>query len=317
MCIVFQQPASFIEADRRILSESFDVTTFEYHRKRNLPRLARTILESDISYCWFALGHATAAVALSRWFRKRSVVVVGGWDVVALPEIPYGAMLSPTRRRKTSWTLRRADLVLAVSEANRQDAARWVSRDILTVPLGVDLERFRPAGAKSQEVITVASVSHAQAVAKKGVNVFLEAARRMPETPFVLIGQIAPDVGRRIRADAPPNVTLTGWVDDDTLLRFYQRAAVYVQLSAHESFGLAMAEAMACQCTPVVSDRGALAEVVGTAGIVVPYGDSDAAAQAIREALRANGTRARQRVVDEYPLSRRRGRLLALMEALR
>ena len=55
---------------------------------------------------------------------------------------------------------------------------------------------------------------------------------------------------------APPNVTLTGWVEEDELDALYRRAAVYVQASRHEGFGLSVAEAMLAGDIPVVTARG-------------------------------------------------------------
>lgn len=95
--------------------------------------------------------------------------------------------------------------------------------------------------------------------------------------------------------------------------------AVYAQLSAYESFGMALAEAMQCGCVPVVTRRGALPEVVGDAGWYVPYGDPDATAQAIREALNAPDAAsraARHRITDRFPLDRRRHALVDALRAL-
>jgi glycosyltransferase involved in cell wall biosynthesis len=52
---------------------------------------------------------------------------------------------------------------------------------------------------------------------------------------------------------------------------------------------------MACGCVPVVTDRGALPEVVENTGIVVPYGDVDATIKAIHIALSMDGSSARER----------------------
>jgi glycosyltransferase involved in cell wall biosynthesis len=95
--------------------------------------------------------------------------------------------------------------------------------------------------------------------------------------------------------------------------------AVYVQLSAYESFGMALAEAMQCGCVPVVTRRGALPEVVGDAGWYVPYGDPDAAARAIREALDAPAAAsraARRRIIDHFPLDKRQHALVDALRAL-
>jgi glycosyltransferase involved in cell wall biosynthesis len=317
VCLIYPHLSTFVEADRGILAEAFDVTTIEYHGKRDLVRLAMAVRRSDLSVSWFALGHAAAAVMFSRWFRKGSVVVVGGWDVAAMPEIPYGAMRSARQRRRTTRTLNRATLVLAVSEASRKEALRWTERDIFVAPLGVDTDFFSPIARARAGVITVASFLHDQSVRTKGVDVLLETARMLPDVPFVIVGRMSPGCSVRLRSTAPPNVRFTDWLDPGQLREEYRAAKVYAQLSAHESFGLALAEAMACGCVPVVSDRGSLPEVVGHAGLVAPYGDTAAAAHAIRDALRSGEAGlARELVLRNYSLSLRRRRLLGFLEAI-
>lgn len=71
---------------------------------------------------------------------------------------------------------------------------------------------------------------------------------------------------------AYPNVTLLGSQTGDALLALYQRARCFISLSRNESFGLVMAEAMACY-TPVVATEtdGAKAQICdGVTGYAVP-----------------------------------------------
>jgi len=65
-------------------------------------------------------------------------------------------------------------------------------------------------------------------------------------------------------------VVFTGRVSDRELARLYQGASLYVQPSLTEGFGLPILEAMELGVPVVSSDGGALTEVVGEAGIVVP-----------------------------------------------
>lgn len=60
-------------------------------------------------------------------------------------------------------------------------------------------------------------------------------------------------------------------ISEEQLLRFYQTATVLVQPSLTEGFGMPVAEAMAAGLPVVTSDGGALPEVVGAAGRVVPF----------------------------------------------
>jgi glycosyltransferase involved in cell wall biosynthesis len=71
----------------------------------------------------------------------------------------------------------------------------------------------------------------------------------------------------------------------------YNLADIYVSPSLMEGFGLPLAEALACE-TPVVAARaGAVAEVVGPAGILVPPGDPESLAQAVSSLLADPGRR--------------------------
>ena len=55
----------------------------------------------------------------------------------------------------------------------------------------------------------------------------------------------------------------------------------------YEGFGLPAAEAMSCGTPVIVTDGGALPEVAGDAGMVVPRGDAGALAEAIEGLLQS------------------------------
>jgi glycosyltransferase involved in cell wall biosynthesis len=68
-------------------------------------------------------------------------------------------------------------------------------------------------------------------------------------------------------------VIFTGRVDDETLHALYMSAALYVQPSLTEGFGLPLLEAMHAGVPVITSDGGALREVVGEAGYIVTLSD--------------------------------------------
>jgi FkbM family methyltransferase len=90
-----------------------------------------------------------------------------------------------------------------------------------------------------------------------------------------------------------------------------------VQASRHEAFGLSLAEGMLCGAIPVVTDAGALPEVVGDAGVVIASQDPHAIADGIRQALDlgADGSRqARERVQAHFTIEQRRALVHGLIE---
>ena len=86
----------------------------------------------------------------------------------------------------------------------------------------------------------------------------------MPNFNFVLIGKDFNDgTYEKISKSVNKNFTLTGAVSDNELKKWMQKASMYCQFSRQEGFGVALAEAMACGCIPIVSKYGAIPEVAG------------------------------------------------------
>ena len=122
---------------------------------------------------------------------------------------------------------------------------------------------------------------------QKGQLPFVEAARLCPTCASSFVGKWLDDAIDELRARASDNVEFTGWLSDEELHDRYRRAAVYVQVSRHEGFGLAVAEAMLAGCVPVVMDVTAMPEVVGDTGVLIDSQDPEAVADGVRRALEA------------------------------
>jgi glycosyltransferase involved in cell wall biosynthesis len=315
--VVYPNPATFVQRDIELLGRHFDVRPLLYRGRRDIARLSIAVARCDVVLSWFALGHAFAAVRLARRLRRGSLVIAAGYDVARVPDVGYGVLMNPERRKRVKATLEDADLVLAVSESTRAQVAEVTGRDVRVVYNAVDGHAFKPGGQKRRQVLTVAGVNWAGRFKVKRVDLVLDAARELRGVQFYLAGRNSADWTERLRASAPDNLGVLGERDERGLRRLYQQSKVYLQPSAHESFCMALVEAMACECVPVVSDRYALPEIVGDAGITVPYGDAAATVAGVDKALESDlGRSARRRVLERFPPERRERELVRAIESL-
>lgn len=317
---------SFMQWDLDILERDFDVRLVNYCLDRYELRgtfatpfsLVAGIAWADVIFCWFAQSGAFAATALSRLLNKKTAVVVGGADVTTIPEIQYGLSLSKIKRFYSPFVLRKATKLLPYSREAEKRALDFLNdaAKVKLIYLGVDVERFRPSGTKKDKVITVGDVNRTN-VTRKGLETFVKSAEHLPQIEFTLIGKFADNSINYLRSIAPENVRFAGSIPERELIRCYQEAKVYVQVSAHEAFGVAIAEAMACECVTVVTSNGAIPEVVGDTGIYVAYADPMGTAQGIEQALSSDKGRAgRQRIEKMFAIGRRQEALLTTITDL-
>lgn len=325
----------FIRQDIEILKKHFEVeykstacsSRCGWYSRLFHPGLWKVVWRSDLVFVWF--GWNARYLAVAKALGKPSVVIAGGADITSVPEIGYGLKV---QGRSTLFfsTLgfRFADRVLLFSGASLRDFAklpgiRAGKGEVLY--LSVDTDFFKPAGIKTDTVLTVAYLS-ANSYHRKGLSTFIETARITPEIEFMIVGKIVDrDIAAKIASEKPANLTFLADEDNEKILRdhfpaIFQKAKIYLQLSYHEGFGVSMAEAMSCGCIPIVTKVGAIPEVVGDTGRYVPVNDPVAARQAILDCLATYreemSVRARKRIVDLYSLSAREAGLLSAIRPL-
>ncbi len=149
---------------------------------------------------------------------------------------------------------------------------------------------------------------------RKGHGPFCEAAARGSRTSSgCWPARGGTTRARSSQAKAPPNLRLTGYLSDEDLDDLFRSAAVYVQASLHEGFGMSLAEAMLAGAVPVVTAAGALPEVVGETGVVIAEATPESIAAAVAEALALGPeahVAARERIRTEFPYEKRRDGIL-------
>ncbi len=247
------------------------------------------------------------------------------------PWVAYGGALDLLERAVDASlgraVIRAAARVVCVSE-HTADYVRSIVPDVATVVIPNDVDdRFRPSAVRRAPSATPTVLFVGRLVRRNGWTVLLDAWRRSglegrAELHVVGTGPDAPT----IRAAVEPlrGVLLVGHVPDEELANRYRAAdVVVVPTVAGEGFGLVAAEALACGTPVIASAQGGLKEVVrdGQDGLLVPPGDAQALASALRGVLEDVQLRARLAagalVREPNDDGTRGGSVAALLDVLR
>lgn len=321
VALVYYSFSSFVRQDYEILSKYFEVRRVRYRSPKDAVNILGAVLKSDVSFSWFAAGHAFLAVLFSKIFGKKSVVVVGGYDVAYVPQMDYGLFTEGWHKKAmTRFALGHADRVLVVDPSLKDDAIRNAGvsgENFEYLPTGYDHLKFNPFGKKEDIAMTVCVADSWSRIKIKGVDTFVKAAMLLPDIKFLVVGLRGESLDR-IQEIAPSNIELMGPVSQEKLISYYQKAKVYCQLSMREGLPNALCEAMLCECTPVGTECYGIPTAIGDCGFYVPYGEADATAKAIRKALNSPdvGKRARKRIIGLFALSRREKGLEQILNEL-
>jgi len=231
-------------------------------------------------------AHWLAAGAICVLARRRFVLTLHGSGTAG-----RFADLELARRhpRLFGFVVRRAEVVIGVSEALAEAARRCGGRDVRTIPNGVALPTRTGVEADPPEVLFVGRLSP-----EKGIAELVAATEGMN---LVVAGD------GPLRHLVPGAL---GFVPHDELGELYDRAAVVVCPSYREGLPLCVLEAMAHGKPVVASAVGGIPEVVenGVTGYLVEPGDVAGLRAAIERLLadpvlrRRLGRAARARVAD-------------------
>ena len=313
---------TFTDIDHQVLAERFEV--IEYFQPGLRPRvfeLVGKLRSCDVVFAWFASWHSFATLILARLLRRPSVLVVGGFDTANVPDIGYGWQRGGIRQWVSRRTMALATRLVTNSRSSLAEIQANVGMDpgrVTVVHHGL-ADRFPDGGEPDRDrVALTVGVVRRRNLLRKGLLPFVRAAALLPDVQFVVAGGWREDAADVLRGEAGPNVRLAGFLEDAELDALFRRAAVYVQASRHEGFGLSLAEGMLAGCVPVVTDAGALPEVVGDVGVTISAATPELIAEGVSRAIemdRREGTRARDRVLGSFPLRARAEALWREVEA--
>ena len=191
----------------------------------------------------------------------------------------------------TKQSLRRADRIICVSSALKEEAIRLgtVPNKAEVIFMGTDTRKFSPTQKNtmlfrklnisdwSPVVISTRSLTSGYDVETliRAIPLVLEGA---PEARFIIVGQgeqrsylerLAQDSG------ISDSIRFVGWIPEEQLIAYLASSAVYVSTSLTDGTSQALLEAMACELAPVITDIPANRPWIkdGENGFLVPVKD--------------------------------------------
>jgi glycosyltransferase involved in cell wall biosynthesis len=188
------------------------------------------------------------------------------------------------------WVLRSVDYALVGTDsAGEVFRKKGYAGKMATIPqFGTDPELFKPCPVRPERPFTIGYFG--RLVEEKGVRLLLDAVAKLPGEPhlrFVGGGPLREVLQQQAEAlHIADRVTFVRQIASTDMPPRYHALDVLVLPSLtrrnwKEQFGRVLVEAMASGIPVIGSDSGAIPDVIGEGGLVVPEGDVNALADAL------------------------------------
>lgn len=208
------------------------------------------------------------------------------------------------------FVISRADHIIAVSNEIKNTLIKYLEaqpNNISVITCGIDTDLFSPFNKmKKRKELEISNNSKVVLFVggfeyRKGTDILLKCAKRIPETNFVFIGKgILQSDCKNCRFIGPqPNCKLPGW---------FSTADVFVLPSRSEGTPVVLLEALSCEIPVVASRIGGIPDLVkdGETGYLVEPEDVDMFEKKLRELLenseerRRMGQQGRKNMIANY-----------------
>lgn len=323
--------STFVIKDIELLSTSFDLKVFDFkvNKKTLLPWqflrqfffLLRYGFKSKISVSQFGGYHTFLPVLIGKITRTKSIIVLGGTDTVSFPSINYGSFNNRLMRPFLKYSLKKANLLLPVSESlietdyyyqpndfPKQGYAYFIpsiKTPVKTIYNGYDSKLwFINEEKELDSFVTIgANFGSRFGLKLKGLDLILEIAPRFPKCKFYLVG------GEAVNVSLPSNIIKLPKVSSSELSQILSTKSFYLQLSISEGFPNGLCEGMLSGCIPICSSVGAMPLIVGDLGYVLNEKSVDQLEILINKARaeisKEKQVAVRERIAENFTIERR------------
>ena len=335
LIFIYPQLFTFIQTEIRLLSGDYELIskTQNWRNKPLVPfnlivqffflllnlRKVNTVLISFGGY-WSYLPSL-----LGKLFGKKVAIVVHGTDCVSFPEINYGNLRSPLMRYFIKKSYQWASIILPVSESLVYTENNYFSDKVLkfgyshhfnnintpykVIPNGLIISDWEVSNVEKEKNTFVTVMTYNRAVLK-GADLIIDIAKSLTNCTFYIAGTISIQGIEEL----PENVKCLGKLTPFELRDLYSKTQFYLQLSNFEGFGVAICEAMLCECVPIVSNVNFLPNIVSESGFVLKKRSVKILEILINKALTSDleqlGKEARARIIENFSVKNRQELLI-------
>jgi glycosyltransferase involved in cell wall biosynthesis len=334
--------SSFVEKDISILSECFDLKEFEFKTKlkilvpfefiRQILFLLRH-LTTKKSIVQFAGYHSFFPVILKKILGTKVLIILGGTDCVNFPSIKYGSFYKNPLRFFTSYSLHHASLLSPVDESLIQYEYIYQNADFngqgflyhypkiktsyKVIYNGYNSSKWKMEKKNKNTFVTIgANLNSRFAFKLKGIDLFIELAKNIPDGTFYIVG------GKSLKQSIPSNMILLDNIPNHQLPDFLSDKQFYVQLSMSEGFPNALCEAMLSGCIPIVSSVGGMTMIVENCGIILEKKSIHELTMSVKKLMKDEketdilSKQSRKRISENFTIENRAEKLIKLIQNL-
>jgi len=223
------------------------------------------------------------------------IVLVHDLTTILFPK-QRGEEISQRLSKRLEKACKLATKIIAISESTKRDLIRLLKipaekiEVIYWAPTKVKEMGQLPKGLKTKSYILFVGTIEPR---KNLVGLFRAYGKLPPSLqqkyPLVVVGAQGWNTGETYKVlrdeKLEDKVKFLGYVDDKTLAKLYQAAAVSIYPSLYEGFGLPIVEAMSYGTPVITSDTSSMPEAAGRAGVFVDPTNPKSIARALQRVL--------------------------------
>jgi glycosyltransferase involved in cell wall biosynthesis len=237
------------------------------------------------------------------------VISAWGTDVMKFPE--QGGF----NKKLLVNNFKKADLICATSNTIKEYINKVIDKPVQIIPFGVDCEEFVPLKQSNKNELVIGCIKSLEPIYRIEmlINSFKNVLDKCTDKNLRLLIVGGGSLEKQLKdlckqLNIEKQVTFTGKVAHNEVIKYYQQMDVFCNLSEYESFGVSIIEAMACELPVIATETGGAKDIIVSSelGMLVAVNSLDGATKAILQLVNDDelrnsiGKKSRAHIVEKY-----------------